>query len=165
MNPFQNKRIAKKKVIRCKYCNIDIANKNFCRHLKRHHITENEVENIFQHPKNSKSRKQALSLFRNGTNFDMFIQGEVRRNRKPRQNLGIEDITYPCAYCKGLFAKRYLKRHVKICTTAQQVLHRKSGKPDHASDSQTLVACAMDPSHTIAKLNVKTQVSFNLPNN
>jgi hypothetical protein len=55
----------KTKLVRCKFCNSDIATKNFMRHLKRHHSDEDEVRKIFRLPKNSKERRQAFALLRN----------------------------------------------------------------------------------------------------
>ncbi|KAJ8946138.1 hypothetical protein NQ314_008960, partial [Rhamnusium bicolor] len=148
-----------KKIIQCKYCLEDIANKNFMRHLKRNHSTEKEVESIFQYPKNSKERRHALGILRNETNFNLFIKGTIRPNRNRYKNLVEHEKYYPCAYCKGLFFKEYLRRHVKNCiaikthANASQVELKKNV----LSRSHTITACAVDPTNVISKLNVKEQ--------
>lgn len=157
---LQKKREEAKKIIFCKYCESDIASKNFTRHLSRNHMSESEVDNIFQYPKNTKERKTALTLLRNSTHFDLFVQGVTRLSRqRSKDNSAI----MPCAYCRGLFSRTYLKRHAKQCYVAHHVKNRKSGKINHLSNSQTIVACAMDPTDTISRLNVKEQVSLTNP--
>lgn len=131
------------------------------RHIEKYHRDENEIKKILEYPKNSKERRQAFLLFRNNTNFDLFINGEVRPNRK---TIKIDSSTfYPCIYCKGMFNKNYLKRHVKSCKS------KIYSKPDtsyqtpqkyYVTDSQTLAACAMDPTNVISRLNVKSQVYY-----
>lgn len=91
------------------------------RHLQRHHGFENEVEDILKYPKNSKQRRQALSLLRNSTNFDLYIAGTVRPNRTLIKESDGEINYYPCAYCKGLFLRSYLKRHAKSCISQKSV--------------------------------------------
>ncbi|KAJ8953434.1 hypothetical protein NQ318_023553 [Aromia moschata] len=70
-----------KKMIKCKYCDEDIISKNFLRHLKTWHSQETDVINILSFPKKSKQRKEALAVFRNETNFDLYIRGEICPNR------------------------------------------------------------------------------------
>lgn len=130
------------------------------RHLKRNHGTETEVANIFQHPKYSKERKHALSLFRNDTNFTFYIEGIIKPKRQVNNFPSAEDNKYyPCAYCKGVYIKGYLRRHVKRCTAFK--MHAEiNQKANHLSRSQTVTACAIDPTNVISKLNVKEQVKF-----
>ncbi|KAK5648222.1 hypothetical protein RI129_003114 [Pyrocoelia pectoralis] len=113
------------------------------RHLERNHKSEDEVNNIFQLPKNSKERRRAFAPNR-------------QIIKKPNE----QEVTYyPCAYCKGLFLKEYLKRHAKSCFVQKQAADRQEGKHIyHISNSQTIIACAMDPTDVISKLNVKEQV-------
>lgn len=93
----------------------DIFTKNFMRHLHRNHATEDEVEKILQLPKNSKERRKAVFLLRNDTNFDLFINGNIRPNRVCFKKSEKNSIYFPCAFCKGLFIKEYLRRHAKKC--------------------------------------------------
>lgn len=140
----------------CRYCGNDIATLNYARHLQRQHKDEKEVVSAMQFPKNSKERRQAFALLRNETNFDLYIKGILRPCRKLMQNRE-DTIYYPCSHCKGLFIKSYLKRHLKQC-----IAHSKTNKESrtyHLTDSQTAIACAVDATETISKLNVKEQVS------
>lgn len=132
--------------------------------MQRHHSTEREVENILKFPKNSKDRRRALALFRNNTNFDLYISGtETRPFRQPSVKESPQKLQFfPCAYCKGLFQKKYLKRHAKKCISRNA--EQTANKNNYVSNSQTLVACAMDITDTISKLNVKEQVGVNLLN-
>jgi hypothetical protein len=149
----------KTKLVRCKFCNSDIATKNFMRHLKRHHSDEDEVRKIFRLPKNSKERRQAFALLRNETNFDLFIQGEERPYRmRSKENVSTKLLYSPCPYCKGLYLRNYLRRHAKNCHYQKHSINKKRDKPNYLGDSQTLTACAMDPTKVISKLNIKNQV-------
>lgn len=151
-----------KKTIRCKFCDDDIFNKNFTRHLQRKHREKEEINNIFQYPKGSKERRHALSLLVNEASFDLYIRGIVRPNRKCiRERDKVSTQFYPCAYCKGIFVKQYLKRHVKTCIGQKKSsIADNTNKNSCLSTSQTLVACAMDPTTVISKLRIKEQVSI-----
>ncbi|CAG9827439.1 unnamed protein product [Diabrotica balteata] len=146
-----------KKKIRCKFCNQDYDTKNFTRHIERKHACEGEVKHILNLPKNSKERRIAFCLLRNSTNFDLFIKGVTRPNRKVDNKN--EVVYYPCAHCKGLFVKKYLKRHSNSCIIKRN--RTKSNKCNHISNSQTVIACAMDATNVVSQLNVKQQV-FNI---
>lgn len=145
-----------KKIVRCRYCETDVATKNFVRHLQRNHAEEESIRTIMAMPKNSIERRNALALLRYETNFDLYIHGETRPSRQPTRNC--EEIKYyPCAYCKGLFMKSYIRRHAKACRVRQSVSGSKE-KTNHLSNSQTVIACALDPTNVISKLNIKEQV-------
>uniref|UniRef100_A0A6P7G1V9 Uncharacterized protein PF11_0213-like n=1 Tax=Diabrotica virgifera virgifera TaxID=50390 RepID=A0A6P7G1V9_DIAVI len=155
---IKNQRSKTKKVVHCKFCKEDIFTKNFVRHLERNHECETEVINIFQLPKSSKERKIALSALRNDTNFDLYINSnEIRPVRIQSTTYG-EPTYYPCAYCKGLFVKSYLRRHSKSCLYQKQWAKGNETRQNHMTNSQTIVACALDPTNVISKLNVKEQV-------
>lgn len=111
-------------------------------------------------PKNSKERRLALSLFRNDTNFDLFLTGTTRSKRIPVEK-SAENLNYmPCAYCKGLFRSTYLKRHAKLCPSKQFKQNDTPSRRNYLTESHTLVACAADPTETISLLNVKNKVSY-----
>lgn len=138
--------------MRCKFCADDITTKNFMRHLERQHKVEEEVRDILKHPRNSKERRRAFGLYRNEINFNLYINGLTRSK---------SSTYYPCAYCRGLYLKNYLKRHVKTCFVQNQSLDGSDGRRKHyLSHAQTVTACAMDPTDVISKLNVKEKVSF-----
>lgn len=149
--------------MRCRFCESDVFSKNFLRHLERRHGNEKEVKSVLQFPKRSKERRQALSLLRNDTNFDLYIGGTLRPNRSVPQDMARNGKYYPCAYCKGLFLRSYLKRHSKSCKSQEtDTICNKTVRISHLSNSQTVIACASDPTDTISKLNVKKQVSYML---
>lgn len=129
------------------------------RHLERLHSLEQEVIDILAFPKKSKQRKEALAILRNKTNFDLYLKGQIcPSRRKPvnlaNSNVGSNIAYYPCVYCKGVFSKNYLRRHVKNC------LVQKGNKitQNCVTKSQTFTACEMDPTNVVSKLNVKEKV-------
>lgn len=146
--------------MRCKFCQEDILSKNFIRHMERHHRSEEEIEQILKQPKNSKARRQAFILLRKDTNFHLHISGTTRPCRQIMEELTKDDDYYPCIHCKGLFKRKYLKRHAKVCR--HQGAESKSNRVDHLSTSHTLMACSSDLTDTISKMNVKYQVGFTL---
>lgn len=150
--------------MRCKFCHEDVLSKNFMRHMERHHGSEKEIEHILKHPKNSKARRQAFILLRKDTNFYLHITGTTRPFRKIQEKLTKEHDYYPCIHCKGLFKKKYLRRHAKVCNYQPESSEKRSNRVNHLSNSQTLKACSSDPTDTISKLNVKYQVSLILKN-
>lgn len=81
----------------------------------RHHNSEVEVRKIIDMPPNSEQRRHALCLLRNDTNFDLYIKGTIRPKRSKKDRTDDSAPYYPCAYCKGLFLKNYLKRHSRSC--------------------------------------------------
>lgn len=157
---FQEEERQGKKIIQCRYCGGDIISTNFARHLERNHLNTEEVQNVFQYPKESKQRRQAFALIRNSTNFELFIKGITRATRQLKRSS--DNIKcYPCVYCKGVFAKAYLNWHSKKCIMQEQVYANENpNRKNQLSLSHTVTACAMDITDTLSKLNVKTQVIF-----
>lgn len=115
-----------------------------------------EVRNAFDFPVKSKERKKAISMFRNDSNFDLYVSGTVRP--KKQVLLYEKKKYYPCIFCKGVFRKSYLNRHSKICNyNLEKNINQKNG--NIVSRSQTEVACFADPTNLISRLEVKEQVS------
>ncbi|KAJ8962447.1 hypothetical protein NQ314_005743 [Rhamnusium bicolor] len=134
---------------------IDTISKNFMRHLKRWHSLEKEVMEILTFLKNSKQRKEALAVLRNETNFDLYLRGEVCPNRrKPFNNPDTDIVYYPCVYCKGIFRKNYLRRHIKNCSAEKD----NKSTQNCVAKSQTFTACHMDPANVVSKLSIKETV-------
>lgn len=129
--------------------------------MELNHKNINEVKKILQYPRKSKERRQAFSLLRNQTNFDLYIEGVVRPYRETMEK---DSLTfYPCVYCKGVFKKEYLKRHTKLCVVQKNTKQEGSElscRKYYVSNSQTEVACALDATNAISRLNVKELVSF-----
>ncbi|KAB0804418.1 hypothetical protein PPYR_01388 [Photinus pyralis] len=153
----QKRNVNDKKQVLCKYCKCKIATKNFARHLESHHRDENEVKKMLQYPRKSKERRQAFSLFRNHTNFDQYIEGVICPYRETIKKNSLT--YYPCIYCKGVFQKEYLKRHSKLCVMQNSRKELSSnGRNYYITNSQTAIACAMDTTNVISRLNVKELV-------
>ncbi|XP_031331868.1 uncharacterized protein LOC116162391 [Photinus pyralis] len=152
------KRKSQKAIARCKFCDEDVWSKNFVRHIERLHPTENEVQDILMLPKKSKQRREAFISLRKDTNFDLFIIGSTRPYRTGKQEPEHPQY-YPCFLCKGIFLKRYLKRHAKVCPLKSVRNADSNTRRDHVSASQTVVACASDPTNTLSTLRVKNQVN------
>jgi hypothetical protein len=107
------------------------------RHLERHHGSEKEIIEFFKYPKGSKDRRHALALFRNDTNFELYITGTSRPYRSTTKQLLEDPEYYPCAHCKVLLRKDYLKRHAKVCIVAKNsCCDGRSNRKDHVSHSQ-----------------------------
>lgn len=157
---FQRK-VYHNKQVRCKFCETDQTSRNFVRHLIRHHGTEKEVKDALEFPLKSKERRQAIELIKGSTNFDLYLKGIVRP-KKERDEMK-EAEYYPCIYCKTLYSKRYLSRHTKICPTKKYSVEAHiHSKP--ITLSQTAVACALDTTDVISKLNIKEQVTLSFDN-
>lgn len=113
------------------------------RHLKRRHNDKNEVIGIFNYPLHSKERRQAFAMLRNDTNFNLYITGLIRPNRHCTKAINKDATYYPCVHCKGVYTKKYLKRHANSCSLKMRT------KVDQK---------LMDSTQVISKLNIKEQV-------
>lgn len=125
------------------------------RHLIRHHNHEREVKDILQFPVKSKERRQALGYLKSNTNFELYLKGTIRPKKQLSKDSNMD--YYPCVYCKTLYSKSFLHRHVKMCTIKKKNPGSKT-KSSLITLSQTAVACALDPTDVISKLNIKEQV-------
>ncbi len=102
----------------CFFC--DGAFTKISRHLERKHRNEVEVAKALSHPKGSKERRMQLEYLRNKGNFAFNSTvintgaGEMIPRKLPKKNLDGQSFMH-CIYCKGLFLKKTLWRHVKVC--------------------------------------------------
>lgn len=87
------------------------------------------------------------------TNVDLFIDGITRPNRQLK-NPNNQLKCYPCAFCKGIFAKGYLNSHTKHCMQKKGTGNKNRCKNNQLSLSLKVSACVMDITDTISKLNV-----------
>ncbi|XP_026110119.1 uncharacterized protein LOC113082916 isoform X1 [Carassius auratus] len=89
------------------------------RHLKTH-MAEVEVVQALSLPVHSKERKAMLQKLRNKGNFqhntDVLQCGEgaLKIKRAPKRKCDSKQFVH-CMYCKGLFVRRDLWRHLKRC--------------------------------------------------
>lgn len=132
--------------LECKFCLNPVT--NFERHLKRNHQDEKEVKELMMYPTNTvegkQKRRNLLSLLRNQTNFNQYIYDDDSESNK-----------IPCAFCKRVVKKSYLKRHYKKCLLKPV---KKSKRLNHLAASQTMIALASQHTNTAATIRVKNEV-------
>ncbi|XP_030002635.1 uncharacterized protein LOC115428010 [Sphaeramia orbicularis] len=93
------------------------------RHLKKHENTEPDIAAAFMLPKHSKERKRLLEKLRNKGNYEhnQDVMGSQSgalklKRRQKRSNCKLNAQTYVhCAYCKGMFVRKELWRHMRRC--------------------------------------------------
>ncbi|MED6284205.1 hypothetical protein CHARACLAT_016922, partial [Characodon lateralis] len=106
------------------------TNKNYCfvcgrpqtkisRHLFTHRKEEPEIAEAFALRRNSKERKKLLDKLRNRGNYNH--NQEVLKTRKGklklrrRTNMSTAENSATCIYCKALFSRKILWRHLLKC--------------------------------------------------
>lgn len=103
------------------------------RHLERKHSKEVEVAKALSHRKGSKERRLQLEYLRNKGNFAHNTTvintgtGQMIPRKLPKKNLDGESFMH-CIYCQGLFLKKTLWRHVKVCKFKPSDVKPKPGK-------------------------------------
>ncbi|XP_056119701.1 uncharacterized protein LOC130097073 [Rhinichthys klamathensis goyatoka] len=115
----------------CFFC--DRAFTKIARHLERKHSNEVEVAKALSHPKGSKQRRMQLEYLRNKGNFAYNAtvintgSGQMIPRKLPKKTLDGEKFMH-CIYCQGLFLKKTLWRHVKVCKFKPSDVKPKPGK-------------------------------------
>lgn len=115
----------------CLFCFKPYSKK--ARHLEYVHANEKEVAKACIFPKGSQERRIHLDHLRNGGNFAHNAavmktdQGNLVPTKQPCQETQGSDFMH-CAYCQGLFTRKVLWRHVKICNLRPKGLTAKPGK-------------------------------------
>ncbi|KAK3104010.1 hypothetical protein FSP39_023652 [Pinctada imbricata] len=105
------------KIHACLYCNKMMT--EMASHLKKEHHNEALVQRILKCSKRSKERRvmwqELISKGDYCHNMDILKKGSG--TLIPKTTCKDEDIhkLVPCPYCKGLFKKRFQKRHRKMC--------------------------------------------------
>lgn len=103
------------------------------RHLEHRHRNEAEVARAISYPKNSKGRRLQLDHLRNRGNFVHNVtvlktgEGNLVPRKQPKAEAQGQEFVH-CAYCQGLFSRKVLWRHVKICKFKPSDLKPKPGK-------------------------------------
>lgn len=142
----------------CMYCDNDVT--NFSRHLIRKHKEEPSVRMILDMPKGDKSRKIMLSSLRKEGNFSLIEEKQIIRPVQ-RLNLAKADEEQPvsdfmpCPFCKGVYRKSSLTKHVKKCPQNQ---NEKNSKLNVQSLGQNLMAFNASKSQFINKTRIKNEV-------
>ncbi|XP_060735274.1 uncharacterized protein LOC132852213 [Tachysurus vachellii] len=96
------------------------ASTKISRHLKLHRKDNIEIATAFELPKRSKQRLNLLEVLRNRGNYQhnnsVLIQGSglIKARRKPKDGIDAQKFEN-CMYCKGLYMRKVLWKHVKRC--------------------------------------------------
>lgn len=107
----------------CLYC-LKPSSK-IARHLEAVHGKVEEVARAFLYPKNSKERRNALNILRRRGNFAYNAHvvskgaGELQACYRPRKARSAFDFIH-CFHCQGLYSKRTLWKHMKICPAREE---------------------------------------------
>ncbi|XP_059193621.1 uncharacterized protein LOC131975100 [Centropristis striata] len=102
----------------CVFCSKPMS--KMARHLERIHSDKTEVAAAFQFPKNSKERQKIWNRLINQGNFahnkDVLKtgEGELAVRKRPSKTKKAQDFLH-CLYCRGLYGKKALPRHMKSC--------------------------------------------------
>lgn len=102
----------------CLYCKQGFI--KISRHLEHVHYNKPDVAQAIAFPNGSKNRKSLLEHLRNRGNFAHNVDvlnagsGNLVPRKLPRNASQAENFHH-CIFCQGLFAKKVLWRHVKIC--------------------------------------------------
>ncbi|XP_045915514.1 uncharacterized protein LOC123977076 [Micropterus dolomieu] len=106
----------------CKnYCYVCGAGfTKIARHLLRHANEEPEIAEAFAFPKLSKERKRLLDVLRNRGNYKHNQEvmknksGPLKLRRRPTSTASAKTYVH-CLYCKGMFKRKEMWRHVARC--------------------------------------------------
>ncbi|CAK6976189.1 uncharacterized protein LOC117812108 isoform X2, partial [Scomber scombrus] len=129
----------------CFYCKKEVQ--KMSRHLERMHNDEMDVAKAFSFPKNSKDRRLALDLIRNKGNFQHNTdilenkKGKLIPFKQPKKKTEAQKFLH-CVYCFGLFTKRSMWRHFRVCNFKPQDETRDKGKGKGKTRVQALCAFA-----------------------
>lgn len=102
----------------CLYCKLGFI--KMARHLERAHKDKLDVARATSFPKGSKERRIHMEHLRNKGNFAHNVEvfnsgvGTPVPRKQPKVDSQAQNFLH-CAYCQGLFVKKVLWRHMKIC--------------------------------------------------
>ncbi|KAI4830674.1 hypothetical protein KUCAC02_002290 [Chaenocephalus aceratus] len=103
----------------CYVCNKPQS--KIARHFKKHEKEQPEIAEAFMFPKHSKERKRLLEKLRNKGNYHhnqetMQNQSGPLKLKPRRSNVSLDANKYVhCVYCKGMFVRKELWRHMRRC--------------------------------------------------
>ncbi|CAJ1069453.1 uncharacterized protein LOC117818719 isoform X2 [Xyrichtys novacula] len=116
-NPKEKKVYRKKNY--CPFCTKSVS--KMARHFEAIHSDQPEVAVAFQYPKLSKERQKIWNRLVNQGNFAhnktvlKTGKGQLTAKKRPVLTGQAQDFLH-CLYCRGLFAKKCLRRHVRSCS-------------------------------------------------
>ncbi|KAM8885809.1 uncharacterized protein AB9W97_013253 isoform 2-T3 [Spinachia spinachia] len=102
----------------CLFCNNPLS--KMSRHFERIHSDKPEVAAAFQYPKKSRERYKIWNRLINQGNFAHNKEvlktgrGQLVSRKRPSTTQRAQDFLH-CLYCRGLFIKKALHRHMKSC--------------------------------------------------
>ncbi|XP_063754024.1 uncharacterized protein LOC134874002 isoform X2 [Eleginops maclovinus] len=102
----------------CLFCTKPVS--KMSRHLERNHSDKKEVAAVFQFPLKSKERQRIWNRLINEGNFahnkDVLKsgQGQLAARKRPSKTKKGKDFLH-CLHCRGLYLKKPLYRHMKVC--------------------------------------------------
>ncbi|XP_040051115.2 uncharacterized protein LOC120830500 isoform X2 [Gasterosteus aculeatus] len=102
----------------CLFCNNPLS--KMSRHFERIHGDKPEVAAAFQYPKKSRERHKIWNRLINQGNFAHNKEvlktgrGQLVSRKRPSTTQRAQDFLH-CLYCRGLFIKKALHRHMKSC--------------------------------------------------
>ncbi|XP_044052468.1 uncharacterized protein LOC122876325 isoform X3 [Siniperca chuatsi] len=102
----------------CVFCSKPIS--KMARHLETVHSDKTEVAAAFQYPKNSRERQKIWNRLTNQGNFAhnkkvlRTGKGQLAVRKRPSQTGKAKDFLH-CLYCRGLYVRKALHRHMRLC--------------------------------------------------
>ncbi|XP_047200190.1 uncharacterized protein LOC118124568 [Hippoglossus stenolepis] len=113
--------------------NLSPANKNYCyvcgkpqskisRHLLTHRHEEADIAQVFALRRNSKERKKQMDDLRKRGNYKhnqevlKTCRGELKVSKRSKVSLTNSNLFAPCLYCKGMYSRKLMWRHVRKCS-------------------------------------------------
>lgn len=144
----------------CPFCYKEIT--HFARHVQRNHKEVPKVQKILSLSKGSIERKQLWDCLRKEGNFYLFKEDKkviaVRRPaQKEIENSKTFDDFAVCEFCRGVYKKKTLYRHVNICP-GRIVEKQKKGRCYALTQSQTFLAAARCQNEFLTKSRLKKEV-------
>ncbi|KAL5238144.1 hypothetical protein ACI65C_005554 [Semiaphis heraclei] len=147
--PINNKRLWDKTDC-CIFCEKNVT--NFTRHITRKHTSEIEVARYLSFPQRSKDRKILADQLRKRGNFLCNVGSEqvIKPVRRPNEFSTISNAAdyLPCKHCYGLYKKKYLYRHEKVCKSIKTEL---KGRNKAQADAQNLLLTFTETDEQLVK--------------
>lgn len=155
LNPYKPQNISgrRKRKHCCVYC--DLLVNNFARHLKRQHSDEIEVQKFLSMEMNNPKRKQFIDKIRKEGDFCSgklipVQEKKIKVNTKSAEEDNSESEEdkstcelLPCTHCRGYYARKTLRRHVKRCHFNKKTDTSKRTRPQ--GEGHTLMADHFGP--------------------
>ena len=115
----------------CYVCNIPQT--KIARHLKKHEKVEPAIAEAFMFPPHSRERKRLLEKLRNQGNYQHNGYGESEwtsesKKKTKQRKKTVTKLYVHCLYCKGMFVRKELWRHLRRCPSKPGTVTEASGQ-------------------------------------